>query len=885
MAASKLQLSAEPVGLVACNAPDYYRKFCDIIASGAIVVPLREAEDRFRRDACGIARVVTPDPGFGWIDGAQALPPGPEIAQIAFTSGTQGEPKGVILTRDNLADTAGRLAAIQGLDAGVREYVGVPIHHSFGLGRCRAVAAAGGRAYVPERGFDPREIRAMLEAGEINAVSAVPSLWRVALRNRDILAPVGDRVRWIEIGSQPMSLEDKRAMLALFPRARIVQHYGLTEASRSTFLDLCEAAAAGDAALDTVGAPNGAAEAAVDDAGRIRIRGPHVARELIVGGARVPNIDAEGWFVTRDLGEIEGGRLRFLGRADDMLNLSGVKVSSDLLEARIARALGAEGEISVVRIPDADRGDGVLVAVRQSCPASDARVAEAATAALAEQGIAAASAVRVGRFAEFPATDAGKIRRFALAEDWLTREAAAPAPASADPAGPRGLLARLGARLAPRRGTADVATAFARCFPGRAIQPTDSFVSLGGDSLTFVEASIALADALGELPDDWPELSVAELQARRRRSGRLRPIDTTIFLRFIGIIAIVTFHFAGLAEVGGATFLLLVAAGYNFSRFQVENVLAADRPGSMLVSAFRIALPTWVVVALIQLRHWTLIPMYLLLVSNFYPAAGQVVDYWFVEVLVQLLLALAAVFALPAARRAARRRPYGFACAALALGVALALAGPWVWDTRAIYDRSPHLVFWMFALGWVLHRAPSRPAEFASLAVALVLPFVIWGGARDWPAWIENGPWWISFGCVLLVLLKTTPLPAPIDRFAYLIGGASLFIYISHYPVKGIWDRISPVQSAALDIGVALAAGVAFWLSWEAGMRWVAALWKRAFPPRAAEAGALPGPWASRPGGVDVRPPEPAIGLPGTGLPGNVAPRSAAPSAASGRAS
>ncbi len=143
----------------------------------------------------------------------------------------------------------------------------------------------------------------------------------------------------------------------------------------------------------------------------------------------------------------------------------------------------------------------------------------------------------------------------------------------------------------------------------------------------------------------------------------------------------------------------------------------------------------------------------------------------------------------------------------------------------------------MFALGWVLHRAPSRPAEFASLAVALVLPFVIWGGARDWPAWIENGPWWISFGCVLLVLLKTTPLPAPIDRFAYLIGGASLFIYISHYPVKGIWDRISPVQSAALDIGVALAAGVAFWLSWEAGMRWVAALWKRAFPPRAAEAG------------------------------------------------
>lgn len=820
MGPSKLELSGDPVGLIARNAPDYFTKFSEIVAKGEIVIPLRSEDDTFRREACGVLRVITPDPGFGWIAGVPALPAGSQIAQIAFTSGTQGEPKGVILTRDNLADTVGRLIEVLGMDASIREYVGVPIHHSFGLGRCRAALAAGGRAYVPEKGFDPREIRGMLETGEINAISAVPSLWRIALRNRELLAPVGDRVRWIEIGSQAMSREDKEGMLDLFPQARIVQHYGLTEASRTTFLDL--RAAKGEA-LDTVGAPNGAAEVEIDAEGRIRIRGRHVARELIVGGARVPNVDAEGWFTTRDLGRIEDGNLRFLGRADDMLNLSGLKVSADLIEAQIASALGVAGEICVVRIADPDRGDGLLLAAKEACPVPDARLAEAATEALAGQGIVAGKAVRVARFAQFPVTDTGKIRRFALAEAWAAREAEAPpAEPPAERRGLRGWLERLGGGGRAR----DVLEVFAHCFPGRTIGPADSFVSLGGDSLTFVEASIALGGMLGDLPEGWQEMTIAELRALRPARSRLRWVDSTILLRCIGIVAIVTFHFTTLTQVGGATFLLLVAAGYNFSRFQVENVLASDRVGSMLVSTWRIALPTWLVAAAIQLRHGAFDPMDLGLVSNFSPAAGQAIDFWFVEVLVQLLLILALAFALPWTRRAARARPFGCALAALAIGVAAAVAGPVLWDTRALYDRTPHMIFWMFALGWALHRAPGPGGRALCLALALVLPLLVWG-VEDWPDWIGNGPWWIWSGCLLLAFLPKAPLPFPLDRLVYLVGGASLFIYISHFPAMLIWERVAPVQSSALEVVVALVVGVAFWIFWEGALRRIAALRRR----------------------------------------------------------
>lgn len=157
-------------------------------------------------------------------------------AQVTFTSGTEGKPKGIVLSYANLADAADRIIDQMQLTAEVREYVGVPVTHSFGMARIRVISAVGGQSFIPSRGFDPLELARMLEAGEVNSLSAVPTLLRILLQKPQAIGEAGKKLRWMEIGSQYMTAAEKRGVRDLFPNARIVQHYGLTEASRSTFL-------------------------------------------------------------------------------------------------------------------------------------------------------------------------------------------------------------------------------------------------------------------------------------------------------------------------------------------------------------------------------------------------------------------------------------------------------------------------------------------------------------------------------------------------------------------------------------------------------------------------------------------------------------------------
>lgn len=409
-------LGSAVVGIVAVNSPDFVATVFRHLDSGVVTVPLRGPDDAPRITAAGVARVTVPAPGHGWLKAGHQLRDDDAVAQCLFTSGTEGEPKGVLLSQRALADVVTRLNEVMGVDASIREYVGVPVYSSFGFGRCRAVAAAGGRAFLPAHGFSPVEIATMLEQGAINALSAVPSLWRLLLASQSLFGDCRHRLRWAEIGSQPMSRSEKEAVRALFPEACIVEHYGLTEASRTTFLEVHRA---GAPELESVGRPRGSVEVRIGAGGCVQVRGPQVACAMLVDGRLKDPRDPDGWYATSDLGELRDGFLHYLGRADDLINCGGVKLQPVVLEARLRELLDTDLELAVCRIPNAVRGDGILVAVPPGLDADDGIISRAVATAAQELGASAGGAIRVQRGAALPRTETGKVRRRDLAADWL----------------------------------------------------------------------------------------------------------------------------------------------------------------------------------------------------------------------------------------------------------------------------------------------------------------------------------------------------------------------------------------------------------------------------------------------------------------------------------
>ncbi|MFC3060269.1 AMP-binding protein [Paenirhodobacter populi] len=469
--------------LDARNSLEFLEEIFRLYADGVPFAICRPGTDPADYPSLQVERQIEVGAGHGWMRPALAPPAAggqDEAAQVVFSSGTEGKPKAIVLSRRALADVEDRLLSVMRITDEIREYIGVPVTYSFGLGRARVVARAGGAFFLPER-FDPVEIRDMLAAGEINAISAVPSMWRILLARPEFLGDLGSRVRWIEIGSQYMSAEEKLALRRMFPNARIVQHYGLTEASRSTFLVISEA---DEGVLESVGGPVGQTEVRIGDEGAICIRGPHLATGMLsAAGELVPLADADGWLHTRDRGELRDGWLYYLGRLDDQINLSGIKLSAEAMETEVAALVTLEpGHFAISSVQDPLRGETILLA-HDTVAAPHAGLLQAALVqALAARGIHAAGQIRMLSVEELPRTGTGKIRRKELRAIWTAEAPAQPQSGTPD--------AAADSSLTPAQER--IAEVWRSVLGPADLHPESGFYDVGGDSLGAMQIGLAM---------------------------------------------------------------------------------------------------------------------------------------------------------------------------------------------------------------------------------------------------------------------------------------------------------------------------------------------------------------------------------------------------------
>ncbi|WP_416416517.1 AMP-binding protein [Paenarthrobacter aromaticivorans] len=363
-------------------------------------------------------------------------------------------------------------------------------------------------------------------------------------------------------------------------------------------------------------------------------------------------------------------------------------------------------------------------------------------------------------------------------------------------------------------GTETVLEIFADVLEQPNITETDSFVSLGGDSLSYVAASVRLERALGRIPQGWHLMPICELvpapeaaahpaheDARatgrkflRNWRGKLSArMETGIVLRAVAIIFIVATHIKFFSWEGTAHVLMAVA-GYNFARFQLTGS-RRERLRRQMRAVTRIVVPSVLVIgvafAVTDDYGWHNV----FLLNSIVGPQGwtDMSRFWFVEVLVHILIGLALLLAIPAVDRAARRWPWAFP---------LALAGVDLLQRFDIIElpypgQGP--VLWLFAFGWAAAVSRQWWQRAAMTAFALL---TIPGSFSN-----EYRSATILVGFLILLWIPTLPVPRGLHRFTALLASSSLYIYVTHWLVYPLFEQ----THKGLALAASLLVGVAYW--------------------------------------------------------------------------
>lgn len=343
------------------------------------------------------------------------------LADIIFTTGTTGEPKGVQLSHNNISAAALNINTFIKNTSNDVEMLALPISHSFGLGRLRCALSNGQTVIILGSFANMKRFFRFIEEYKVTGFGMVPASWSMIKKMSGTkIEEYSDQLKYIEIGSAPMAFDEKKLLINILPNTRICMHYGLTEASRSCFMEFHES----EEYLDTVGmqSPNMYVEI-MDENGNILPRGEE--GEICVKGDAVTmgyykledvnnNSYFGQYFRTGDWGTKDlDGRIRLCSRKKELINVGGKKVSPiEVEEALVSLEYIQEAVCVGIADPNGVLGEVVKAFVVTDYPEriSDDKIRADLTNAIEDYKIPFQCEV----IDEIPKTSSGKIQRLSL---------------------------------------------------------------------------------------------------------------------------------------------------------------------------------------------------------------------------------------------------------------------------------------------------------------------------------------------------------------------------------------------------------------------------------------------------------------------------------------
>ena len=301
------------------------------------------------------------------------MPPLPletDLAAVMYTSGSTGEPKGVMLTHRNLSFVTGSIAEY--LEMEPTDRVLCVLQLSFGYGLCQLLTCVRvGATLVLEEGFSfPGRIVQLLEDHRITGLPAVPTIFQVLVSLRGLADRELPDLRFLTNAGASLPEATVAAVRRTFPGAQLYLMYGLTECIRVSYLppdrlDTPTSSGIPIPGTDAWVAGAGGQEAEVGEVGELMVRGPHVMHGYWRDPERTADRLRRGrwpWEPTLATGDLffrdEEGLLHWVGRTDDLIKCRGEKVYPREVE-EVLHAVEGVREAAVVGVPDRLLGQAV----------------------------------------------------------------------------------------------------------------------------------------------------------------------------------------------------------------------------------------------------------------------------------------------------------------------------------------------------------------------------------------------------------------------------------------------------------------------------------------------------------------------------------------------
>ena len=264
-----------------------------------------------------------------------------KILTIIFTSGSENEPKGVILTRKAFDYTCKEMNKEMNIRIGQKEIVHAPLDHAFALGRCHCTILKNGTIF-----FDNKEtIYNLVENLKSNTkigLSIIPSVLATLLSIKKLkFLDCFKNIKYVQTGAMRFPINYRKKLL-MKTETEIYIHYGLTEMMRVTFLNLRKY----KNMINSEGKPFKKNSIKIlknnrSKVGEILVKGKSLCGGYLNKKDWDPKIK-NGWYQTGDIGYIEKGFLIYKGRSSNLINFNGRLIHPEYYEEKLDKKFNSK---------------------------------------------------------------------------------------------------------------------------------------------------------------------------------------------------------------------------------------------------------------------------------------------------------------------------------------------------------------------------------------------------------------------------------------------------------------------------------------------------------------------------------------------------------------